>query len=223
VAQAELDVFEKEREKARAKGEIAAAGYFDQAAGGKRQQIAYFEQRLANLSLLAPIDGRWIAPHIERVLGRYITNQQQLGEVISDQKFIRAVAPQDLVPRLKEAWSGGALGEVEIRIAGHPETLLKGKISKVYPAGSRLLPSPALSNSMGGTIATDPRDQHGTRAAEEFYEVQIDSIYNPDPKGKAPILFSGQRVMVRVELPEKPLAAQWWRSLMQLIQQKFQM
>jgi putative peptide zinc metalloprotease protein len=223
VSKAELTALEKEREKARAKGEIAAAGYYDQAAAGKRLQVAYFQQRLTNLSLYAPIDGQWIAPQIEHVRGRYLTSQQPLGEVISDQKFIRAVAPQDLLPRLKEAWSGGQLGDVEIRLAGHPEMLFKGRISKVYPAGSQRLPSPALGTAMGGSIATDPKDQHGTKAAEEFCEVQIDSIHNADPKGGAPYLLSGQRVMVRMDLPAKPLAEQWWRSLMQLVQQKFQM
>jgi putative peptide zinc metalloprotease protein len=223
VANAELTALQEERKKALAKGEIAAAGYYDQAASAKRQEIAYFSERLANLSLLAPIDGEWVAPQIERVQGRYVTNQQQLGELISKQKFIRAAAPQKLIPRLKEAWFNGQMGEVEIRVLGHPEVLLKGKISKIYPAGSRHLFSPAMSNAMGGSIATDPKDQHGTKAVDEFYEVQIDSIYNPDPKAKPPVLFSGQRVMVRVELPEKPLAVQWWQSLLQLIQQKFQM
>lgn len=253
VARAQLAELNKEREKALAKGEIAeATSYYNQAADGKRRQIAYFQQRLDNLSLHAPIDGTWIAPQIDRVRGRYLTSQQQLGEVISDRKFIRAVAPQDLVPRLKEALSGedaeiiqmqhgsaevnrqaeSQIAEirakfekyrtVEIRIAGHPEVLLLGRIYKVYPAGSRRLPSPALSTGMGGTIATDPKDQHAITAVEEFCEVQIDSIHNADPKGPAPELFSGQRVTVRVDLPEKPLAAQWWRSLMQLIQQKFQ-
>ena len=222
VAKAELTALEKEREKARSKGEIAAAGYYDQAAAGKRLQVTYFQQRLTNLSLHAPIDGQWIAPGIDRVRGRYLTSQQPLGQVISEQKFIRAVAPQDLLPRLKEAWSGGQMGDVEIRLAGHPETLFKGKISKVYPAGSRHLPSPALGTAMGGSVATDPKDQHGNKAAEEFCEVQIDSIHNADPKGSAPYLLSGQRVMVRMDLPAKPLAEQWWRSLMQLIQQKFQ-
>jgi putative peptide zinc metalloprotease protein len=223
VANAELTALQEERKKSLAKGEIAAAGYYDQAVSAKRQEIAYFSERLANLNLLAPIDGEWIAPQIDRVRGRYITNQQQLGEIISKQKFIRAAAPQQLVPRLKEAWSNGQIGEVEIRVLGHPEVLLKGKISKIYPAGSRYLPSPAMSNTMGGSIATDPKDQHATKAVDEFYEVQIDSIYNPDPKAKPPVLFSGQRVTVRVELGEKPLAVQWWQSLLQMIQQKFQM
>ena len=34
-------------------------------------------------------------------------------------------------------------------------------------------------------------------------------------------LFSGQRVIVRFETPAKPLMAQWWRSLLQLLQRRF--
>jgi hypothetical protein len=132
--------------------------------------------------------------------------------------IIRAVAPQELAPRLKaEAWYTEKYRNLEIRVQGRPEELIRGTIFKVYAAGSERLPSAALSYNVGGEYATDPKDQHGTKAAEKFVEIQIE----PQIVGNQ-ALFSGQRVMVRVDLPPKPLAAQWWRSLRQLIQQNFQ-
>ncbi len=39
--------------------------------------------------------------------------------------------------------------------------------------------------------------------------------------GRQVKLMTGQRVVVRLSLPAKPLGAQWWRALLQLVQRRF--
>jgi ferredoxin-NADP reductase len=61
-----------------------------------------------------------------------------------------------------------------------------------------------------------PDDRSGTRAAERFFEIEV------EPAAGGPVRFlPGQRVVVRFELSEKPLALQAWRWLLQLIQRRF--
>jgi hypothetical protein len=105
---------------------------------------------------------------------------------------------------------------VEIRVKGRPDLELTGTIEKILPAGADVLPSPALSYAAGGGIQTATDDQHGTKAAERLFEIRI----VPDPSSDIHLL-AGQRVVVRLQAPSKPLAAQWWRSGLQLVQKRF--
>jgi hypothetical protein len=93
---------------------------------------------------------------------------------------------------------------------------LDGIIQQVLPAGQERLPSAALGYAVGGPIPTAAEDRQGTKAAERFFEIRI----VPDPGAR---LLSGQRVVVRFDTPSKPLIVQWWRSLLQLVQRRFQL
>jgi putative peptide zinc metalloprotease protein len=114
---------------------------------------------------------------------------------------------------------------IEIRIKGRPDPLMTGRVIQVLQAGREHLPSAALGYAAGGSVRTDPKDSRGTKTTERFFEIRI----QPDPiddrdsvwYGKVPLL-SGQRVVIRVEMPDQPLASQWYRSLLQLIQRRFQ-
>ena len=60
-------------------------------------------------------------------------------------------------------------------------------------------------------------DPKGLRAAEPFFQLRIE----PDA-GSTVQLRSGQRVVVRLSSGSKPLAVQWWRAILQLVQRRFQ-
>jgi hypothetical protein len=65
-------------------------------------------------------------------------------------------------------------------------------------------------------VETAADDRQGLRTAEPFFEIRI----RPEAGDSLPLM-SGQRVQVRFHLKNKPLAAQWYRSLLQLIQRRF--
>ena len=56
---------------------------------------------------------------------------------------------------------------------------------------------------------------------EYFFEIRV----TPDNGGVLPksgrSLLPGQRVVVRIDMPKKPLMSQWFRSLRQLFQRRF--
>jgi hypothetical protein len=105
--------------------------------------------------------------------------------------------------------------EVEMKVKGRPKVKLSGQIEEIFPAGQKVLPSQALGYAVGGSMPTDINDPKGITAAENFFEVRVQPDDNPVR------LFSGQRVIVRVEMSPKPLLFQWWRSLRQLFQGRF--
>ena len=127
---------------------------------------------------------------------------------------------RQVLVRRQVPWRG-----IEIRIKGLPDPPMTGRVVQVIEAGTEQLPSAALGYAAGGSIQTDPKDPKGRKATQRFFEIRI----KPDPvddaesvwHGKCPLL-SDQRVVVRVEMPPRPLAAQWYRSILQLIQRRFQ-
>jgi len=69
-----------------------------------------------------------------------------------------------------------------------------------------VLPSAALGYQAGGAMAVVKDDQKGVKAAERFFEIRV----IPDAASKVQ-LHSGQRVIVRLVMPPKPIALQAWR------------
>jgi putative peptide zinc metalloprotease protein len=193
------------------------------------EQIDSINEQISDLELKSPLDGVLVAPELETMRHGYLKRGDRIGLVASlDNLIIRAAAANEL---------GGPLEteidrRVEIRVEGRPEILLTGHIAGKVPAGSNQLPSAALGYQMGGQFNTAPDDRQGTKTTENFFEVRIDHITLEDAPDeimqkykqthRLPIL-PGQRVVVRFDLKQKPLAQQAWTSILQLFQRKFQM
>ena len=85
-------------------------------------------------------------------------------------------------------------------------------IWKLLPAGPQ--PRPRPWDNAGAPAArtrTDPPPD------QRSFEIEV----TPQPTS-ALALQPGQRVVIQFEMPPKPLLAQWWRSLRQLTQRRFQ-
>ena len=212
-----LDVQVRKR-LAKRDGDIAAADAITRQIAALEHAIRLRDQAIADLVILAPIAGKWVAPEIERAKDVYIRSGQQVGSIISaDKMIVRAMAGQEVAAELYEEIDikgRGAVRRVELRVKGRPDPLLTGRIKWVASSGNPKLLSPALGYMAGGSIQTKPDDRTGTKTVDMFFEVRI----VPDSSEG---LLSGQRVVVRVDMPRKPLAVQWWRSLLRLFQRRF--
>ncbi len=177
------------------------------------EQIRRVEEQLNSLALHAPIAGTWISPEIERIKGGYVRRGDKVGLVADlERVIVRATADQQVATMLVAE----AYDNVEIRIKGRSDMQVSGRKLQIMPAGSKQLPSAALGYAVGGSIQTAPDDPRGIKAAERFFEIHV-----APGKAENVKLLSGQRVVVRFEMPARPLLAQWWRSLLQLIQRRF--
>jgi len=170
-------------------------------------------ERLEKLTLRAPVDGTWISPDIEQSTRAFLKRGQKVGIVASlGDVLVRAPAGQDVAALLINE----PIERVEIRLKGRPDIELTGRVIKILPAGQQQLPSAALGYRAGGSIQTAANDPHGTQATERQFELRI------IPEGQVKLL-PGQRVIVRLQTPSKPLASQWWRSILQLVQRRFRL
>ena len=228
-AQAELNITLTSLRKAQASNFWAAAQHLALAAAIKQELLGYAKKNCADLRLRSPIDGTWVGMEsgtgskdvlrLDQLRGRYITGQRMVGTVLGDEKSIVAVAPQELAPRLQEA---GADADVEIRVEGRPDLFYKGKIQLIHGAGSKELPSPSLSLTAGGMTPTNPKDPHGMQAKEEYVEVHIDRLQTAAKDASLSKLFTGQRVIVCIDLPPRSLLQQWCLKIRQMIARKSQ-
>jgi putative peptide zinc metalloprotease protein len=209
---AERRVLEVRRQQAVLK-EVAAAQILDEQLAALDEKIARVQQQLSFLHLTAPSSGTWVSPEIEFTKGKFVRRGESLGVVANlDDLLVRATAGQNVAALLIEQ----AATEVEIRANGRPDPTVTGTIERIFPAGQEQLPSQALGYAVGGWMPVDVRDPSGTKTAEKFFEIRIrPHLEEPDQWR------TGLRVVVRVTLRPKPLAAQVYHYGRQLFQRRF--
>jgi len=221
VLTAQLEQLQAEREEWEVRRQIAlreepaAAQAMTARLASLDSQIARAEKDLARLSPRAPLAGDWLSPRLENMIGAYVNHGDAIGVVVDTGDLIfRATVTQDDARVINEAHR--AEGAVSIRLRGRPDVEMSGTIIDIIEAGQEELPSPSLGFGAGGGIRTAPDDPSGTKAAERFFEV----IVRPDDAEDAHLMLK-QRVVLRFELSPKPLAVQWWRGILQLVQRRF--
>ncbi len=205
-------------EMARTKNTAAMLAITDQIAA-LNQRLQYIEDELATLTVHATFKGIWVSDVADRIEGVFFKRGRQIGLVADPSDLIiRVTADQSLGPRIEEEIGTGDKAIVELRVKGRPNMHLKGTICKVLPAGQQELPSAALGYVAGGSVAVAMNDQSGRKTTEPFFEVHVKPELSNLTNTK---LLIGQRVVVRFELPPRPLLIQWWHSIQQVIQQRF--
>jgi putative peptide zinc metalloprotease protein len=193
--------------------EVAAAQILEEQIAAVDQKMARVQQQLASLHLVAPAPGTWISPEVEYTGGNYVRRGADVGMVADlNDLMIRATAGQNTAAIIIEQ----AKRRVEIRARGCPERTVAGTIEKIFPAGQEQLPSQALGYAVGGSMPVDVRDPRGTKAAEKFFEIRIRPHLSPSDRW-----LTGQRVVVRIPLRPKSLAAQAYHYGRQLFQRRF--
>ena len=172
-------------------------------------RLALLEQRKADLTLRAPIEGELVAPQLKDLDGRYLPRGQELATVQrSDVLAARVVLTQEDV----EPVVAQALPRTEVRMVSDVDTFLTATSVRLLPNSTEYLPSAALSQAGGEDIATDPRDPSGAKPQQQQFEVVV-TVDNPDGR-----FAPGQKAFVRFKLDKRPLIWQWGRRFWQLIQ-----
>lgn len=206
-----------ERRIALATSNLAAAEALLNGIDARNQQIKTINEQIDSLQVRAPFAGTWISPNIDRLKGQYVSRGQKLGLLASlDDVIIRAIAGQEVAARLIAEAQRTDEFRVQLRLKGRPDDELSGVVVRILPAGQDELPSAALGYAAGGAMQVASDDRRGTKTVEQFFEIRI------APDRNSPVrLLSGQRVVARFDTAKKPLIAQWWRSILQLVQRRF--
>ena len=169
-----------------------------------RQRIEAIETRIARLerdrdalTVTANVNGVWIAPSLDDLLGSRIERGRTLGVVASlNDLRVRANADQASVGALTPMRQtlNKEPGRLRIRVEGRPGQTYEG-------AGFTI------------SAAAGPVDD-ADAGADTVFEVLA-------PLAKPAGLFPGQRVIVRVELDDATIAKQAYLAFRRLIQRRF--
>jgi putative peptide zinc metalloprotease protein len=179
------------------------------------ERILLLKQRQEDLIMKSPIDGIWVAPEIEQVIGRWLVRGSSLGRVIHPGGF-EFISPvlQDDVDRL----FANEIGSSEVRLFGMAEAGIEVTSMDIIPVEKRQLPSRALGWSGGGDIPVTQEDEQGATTAEPFFEVRSKLGSSGDAH-----LLHGRSGKIRFDLKAEPLLPRWIRRLRQLLQRRYQL
>ena len=187
--------------------DLALVQVLDTAMASLETQQRLLTRELASLTVRAPLTGQWISAEADNLEGVYLTKGQKVGKVVTlDRVVIIAQCPHRLAGMLLAE----AKPEVEIRLVGEPSTVLAGKW-EIRPAGARGEDDPPI---LASSIKPDAAGGSGPNG--DAFELRA----TPHGRGTLQIM-PGQSVVVRIDLPRRPIIAQWWRSVRQMAQQRF--
>jgi putative peptide zinc metalloprotease protein len=192
-----------------------------------QQRLDRLERQVKELTIIAPNDGVLVAPDLHRMAGRFLKKGQAIGEVQDDEMLeIFVTFDQGDWDRIADEHADEGLEAVQVRLTGNIDQMLTAtKLEGLNIEELRLLPgaknsvrSGAVTSQGGGTFAPDASEPN--QLASDQFEMRV-TMLNPltiTPTGQERRFFPGQRAYVRVKLDDEPLALQWWRSFLQLIQ-----
>ncbi|MEO1511880.1 MAG: hypothetical protein AAFU70_07400, partial [Planctomycetota bacterium] len=182
-----------------------------------RDTLIELERRVAGLTLEAPVAGTLVTPRssghdIEQGIGRFVRRGEVLAFVLPEPgpttgPTLLAAVTDRLSPRVLPQLAAGST-TAEARLRGAAGTEIEAIVTRVWPAGTRELPSTALAASTGGEILLDPQDPR--RALSPLTQIEL----KPE---QHPALVQGRRGRVKIDLPPEPIAPRLVRHVRSLI------
>ena len=154
----------------------------------------------------SPSDGEFIMTNSSELGGYFVKQGDPIAYVINyDDVSIRVVVPQNAIGLARQN-----VEDVEIRFVNQIANVYHTKVSREIPAATYQLPSNALAQGGGGNIQTDPFDTDGIRTKDQYFQFDIEM---PD---NIKLSHIGQRVYVKLNHGNEPLALQMYRSFEEL-------
>lgn len=167
------------------------------------ERLAQARERLAALTLRSPAEGLFIVPQAADLPGQFVKRGAQLGYVLDQATLTaRVVVAQEAIDLVRQRTHG-----IEVRLAERLAEPIPAVLGRTVPAATQQLPSPALSSQGGGVIATEARDLQGTRTLTRFFQLDV---HLPSSQALSAL---GERVYVRFDHGQEPLAQRWYRQL----------
>ena len=173
--------------------------------------LARMRDRVRELVLRSPVDGRWVLPRAADLPGRFVPKGQLVGYVVRPNEFTaRVLVQQDDIVRVRERTR-----EVEVVLPGWESRPIAAKILREVPGGSSELPTAALGTSGGGRLAVDPRDPKGVTSLNRLFQLELSLPY----ESYSPYL--GARVQVRFNHGWQPAGVQIYLAVRRLLLRQF--
>ena len=166
-------------------------------------------QKIEGLVLRAQVDGILVMPRQQDLPGTFARRGSTLGYVLERMDMrVRAAVPEYDAPLVRDrTHAAEALTE-------ESGDAVPAQLVRDIPAATFELPSAALGDRGGGSLATDPADTDGVRTLEPVVLVDL-TLTSMNLKR------IGGRAWVRFDHGLEPLAGRWYRRLRQVFLQHF--
>lgn len=168
------------------------------------------KERVSELIVRSPADGVFVVLAPQDLPDRFLKQGEQIGYVLTAATATaRVLVPQQSVDMVRKNTEG-----VRVKLAERLMDTLPATIRRELPGASDRLPSMALAQAGGGTVALDPSRGDVPKTLQTHFEFELE-LPTVRPVG------IGGRVYVRFEHQAQTVAAQVYRSLRQLFLERF--
>ncbi len=170
----------------------AKAGQASEEAGRLTAQLARVDEQIGQLQIKARRAGRLVWPEGDDLQGRYARRGQLLGQIIdSAPPVVKLAVAQSDVSALREQTRA-----VSVRLRAPDLHPVDAALLRDAVGATQQLPSPALSQALGGDILTDPQDEQHLKALRPvvLMEVQLGKSWSSEHAARL-----GERAWVRLD------------------------
>lgn len=177
-----------------------------------RADLAQLDERLAGLILRAEVDGTFVMPHQDDLLGRHVAKGTLIAYVLArDSATVRVAVSQDDIGRI-----GAGVRAISVHLAEIGSQYFDGRVLRMEPAATRKLPAKSIGDRGGGSLVTDPSDPDGMTTLEPVFLVDV------QVPGYS-VMQTGARAAVRFSYDPRPLMESATWRLQQLFLRIFAM
>jgi putative peptide zinc metalloprotease protein len=177
-----------------------------------RADLDLARERLSQLTIRSRTDGRLSLNRPDDLIGRYVRKGDLIGYVARfEEPIIRVVVAESEADLVLQRTRGIALRAHSDRGRTHA-----ARVERTSPRLEESVPSAALTTQGGGTVVLDPTAQQRDRTVGKF--LQIDLVLD---EGRLEATRFGERVHVRFEHDEEPVASRFYRALRQVFLRHF--
>ncbi len=181
-----------------------ATGIAEDLMAQAQTRVDLLQQRRQALELRARSAGRLVIERERLPPGHHLARGEVLAHVLPPgAPLVRALVANDDIARVRER-----PGAVSVQLAHGDGQALPAATETAIPAASTRLPTAALGEAAGGSIATDPMDDQGLTAREPRFAVDLRL-----PGGTVALPGERARVVFRHgQAPLATLAGRWLRG-----------
>ncbi|MFM9882757.1 MAG: site-2 protease family protein [Burkholderiales bacterium] len=134
-----------------------------------RAEQRRLEQKNDALSVRADGDGTAALDRAQDALGRFVEQGEVIGHLLGQgAPLVRVLVRNEDIALVRERPN-----EVQVRLASETGTVHSARIERTIPQATRELPSEAMGEQGGGSIATDASDPSGKTALEAWFHFDL--------------------------------------------------
>jgi putative peptide zinc metalloprotease protein len=176
-----------------------------------KAELVRAQERLEQLEIRSQVDGTFVVPRYDDLVGRYLPQGEVLAYVI-DPKLVRvrAVVEQADIGLVRKQTES-----IDLRLFTQVGDIIQANIHHEVPAATDELPSAALSTQFGGPFPVEPDDEKYLRTLQKVFQFEL------LPASYLPVNVIGTRVEVRFAHGNEPLGFRVYRLIRQLLLRKF--